>query len=154
MSKYSSLPPSTTVNGVTESCHVVVRNRTQSVLRLCWIDFQGGAQEYAQIQPEKNYVCNTFSTHTWVMEDPHGNIMGHYQGMLLYPVVNVVSPGHFVKLSCVLEYMVQDCDTKQIRCQSVFITCVASQTCCCQQFKLLCTLFGCVAFPQAPGYQF
>jgi hypothetical protein len=84
MSKYSSLPPSKTINGVTESCHIVVRNRSQSVLRLCWVNFQGNAQEYAQIQPEKNYVCNTYTTHTWVIEDLNGNVWGHYQGIVLH----------------------------------------------------------------------
>jgi hypothetical protein len=82
MAQYSSLPPSKTVHGVTGSCHIVVRNRSQSVLRLLWLNFQGSPQEYAQIQPNNNYVCNTYTTHTWVIEDPDGNMWAHYQGTL------------------------------------------------------------------------
>jgi hypothetical protein len=82
MANYSEFPRSETVDGVTENCQMVVWNMSESILRLVWLDFEHNPVEYAQIQPHGNVIQDTFTTHTWVVEDLDGNVWMDFQGML------------------------------------------------------------------------
>ena len=80
MAMVHNVPCSTEVDGVTQPAQLVFRNDTSSWVNLVWVGFQGDRQVYTTIQSGQTYVQNTFSTHTWVAEDPTGGLCTVYQG--------------------------------------------------------------------------
>ena len=80
--KYSSLPPSVT-NKRTARINVLFKNNGPVPLRALWLNFKGDTKQYATVQPGRCYAQDTYSTHTWILEDESGNIWATYNGAKL-----------------------------------------------------------------------
>lgn len=78
--KYSSLPRSVT-NRRTERINVLFKNNGPVPLRALWLNFKGATQQYAVVQPGRCHAQDTYSTHTWILEDDNGNIWATYNGV-------------------------------------------------------------------------
>lgn len=48
-------------------------NQTPEMRVIEWINYQGGTQEYARLQPGDTWTVNTFLTHPWLVTDGPGN---------------------------------------------------------------------------------
>ena len=48
-------------------------NKTPEMRVIEWINYQGGLQEYARLDPGQSYTVNTFLTHPWLVSDGPGN---------------------------------------------------------------------------------
>ena len=77
--KYSSLQPSVN-NKMTIRINLLFRNNGPVPLRALWLNFKGTTQQYAVVQPGRCHAQDTYSTHTWILEDDSGNVWATYRG--------------------------------------------------------------------------
>ncbi len=52
---------------------VTFRNKTNSMRSVMWINFEGQAENYANLQPGQRITIDTYVTHPWMMTDGPGN---------------------------------------------------------------------------------
>jgi len=56
----------------TTAATFTITNRTQQVLTVYWLDYEGQRQEYFRIRPGEKRKQPTYLTHPWVVTDPTG----------------------------------------------------------------------------------
>jgi dienelactone hydrolase len=67
-------------------------NRTNSPVRLEWVDGQGNNRPYFQIPPGKEHRQHTFSGHVWRAIDPSGKTLSAFRASERNPVVFIDIP--------------------------------------------------------------
>lgn len=53
-------------------------NETTQLIRLHWLNYKGDRQFYADVQPGRRHVQQTYVTHPWVITDSTGHCLGVY----------------------------------------------------------------------------
>lgn len=62
----------------TTSTAITFVNNSATTIRTYWIDYQGTRKFYAEVQPGRSYVQQTYLTHPWVVTNSQEDCLGVY----------------------------------------------------------------------------